>query len=427
MIDPTIPTASYDDLDNGCREVGDLDVAGDLHHLLNRTEEFISRYVALPSSAALSACTLWAAHTWAIDAFQSTPRLLIKSAEKQSGKTRLQEVLELVVARPRAAANVTTPALFRMIGDDDPPTILLDEIDTIFGKNAPEGSEDLRGLINAGHRRGRPVIRCQGPTHEPREFASFAPMVLGGIGSAPDTVEDRSVIIVMRRRAPDEVVASFRQRTAEAEAEPIKTGFVNISKAMTTALDEFYPELPDWLTDRPADVYEPLIAVADVAGGDWPDRARRAAQVLLAERDAGDDSIGVRLLGDIRIVFADDVHVMTDELLDRLRRLEESPWSDWDISPRWLANYLKPYNVTSKNIRDGGRQAKGYVRGAFDDAWSRYLPGVPSQASQAYDQGERSTDAVPGTDVAVPESHPQGSDQGWDGGTDGTQVREGGR
>jgi hypothetical protein len=295
---------------------------------------------------------LWVAQAHAIAAFDSTPRLALLSAEKQSGKTRAQEVAELIVPRPLAVVNISVPALFRSIpADGAPPTIIMDEVDTIFGPKAPDGSEDLRGLLNAGHRRGRPVLRCVGPNHNVVPFPSFAPVMLAGIGTLPDTIADRSIIIRMRRRAPDEPVESFRQRTAEEEAIPIREWFVELTEWMVTTLDGFYPDLPSWLTDRPADVWEPLIGLADLAEGDWPARAREAARVLLGQQD-GNESLGVRLLGDIREVFGEQDRLSTAAIIAGLVAVEDAPWGDWleGKSPtaqgRWLAMKLKPYGLS---------------------------------------------------------------------------------
>lgn len=411
---------------------------GDLGAVLDEVDWMLARYVAFPTEQARWSVALWIAHTWGIDAFQSTPRLHFRSPEKQSGKTRAQEVAELLVHRPIAAANVTTAALFRSITDEHPPTLLLDEVDTIFGPKAPDGSEDLRGLLNAGHRRGKPILRCHGPNHDVKAFPSFTPVCLAGIGSLPDTIEDRSVTIEMRRRAPHEHVEPFRQRIADEEAEPIRNALEASSESLTKELTDFYPVLPPWLTDRPSDVWEPLIAVADIAGGHWPHRARKAAEVLLAERAQGDLTIGVRLLNEIRVVYGDEVEIHTSELLARLHALEESPWKEWDITARWLAGKLGNYGIKSKNIRIGVVQAKGYARSDFLDAWARYpfeeatlCPSgtgsdkseVPSQASQASYQGKCERPSVPGTAVSVPRPKGTPSDQGGDGGTYGTAPR----
>src|SRR5215207_5347847 len=189
--------------------------------MLNRTEQFIGRFVAFQSDAQRVAVTLWVAHTHAAEAAYCTPRLAILSAEKQSGKTRLLEVLELLVAKPKQVAKISEAALFRSI-DKEPVTILFDEIDAIFGPKASKDHEDLRALLNMGYRRGATVPRCVGPKNDVHDFSTFAPVALAGLGSLPDTVEDRSVIVRLRRRAPHEQVVKLRQRVIEPEAAELR-------------------------------------------------------------------------------------------------------------------------------------------------------------------------------------------------------------
>jgi hypothetical protein len=393
-----------------------------LGEVLDDCRAAFGEYVVFPTPAALDAVVLWVAHTHVTDGFESTPRLHIASPEKQCGKTRTLEVAEMLVRSPLPAVNATVAALFRSIGDGQPPTVILDEVDTIFGPKAPDGSEDLRGLINAGHRRGKPMLRCVGPSHEVRAFATFAPMILAGIGAVPDTIEDRSITIKMRRRAPGESVRAFRHRDGEDELYPIRDRLAELAGAILVELDGWYPELPGGLVDRRADVWEPIIAVAALAGSAWVERARLAAITLHSSSDDQSGSLNVRLLADIKVMLAATTVVTTEDLLAGLHRLEESPWGEWDLTPRKLAARLTPFGIRSKNVRVGEKQAKGYEREQFADAWSRYLSVPASQPSQTSDQEECRIGSVPGTDLSVPASQPRASDQGRDGRTDGTDT-----
>jgi hypothetical protein len=178
--------------------------------LLDDVHAFLTRFVAFPSPGAADAVVLWAAHAHALDAFDSTPRLALLSPEPGSGKSRTEEVLELLVCNPLHALNASTAAVFRSI-EAGRPTLLFDEVDAIFGRHGKDdGAEDLRGLLNAGHRRGASIPRCVGKTQAVVRFPVFAAVALAGLGDLPDTVMSRSVIVRMRRRAPHERVASFR-------------------------------------------------------------------------------------------------------------------------------------------------------------------------------------------------------------------------
>ena len=247
----------------------------DLALLLNELAHCIRRYVVVRVEQA-DTIALWIAHTHVVDAAETTPYLSIRSAEKRSGKSRLLEVLGLLVARPLMTANISDAALFRAITAQR-PTLLFDEVDAIFGRNARD-REDLRGLLNAGYRRGMRVYRMGGQQKTTlEEFEAFSPKALAGIGELPATVADRSVAILLKRKAPDEPVARFRRREVERATEPLLDRIHAWADANLDLLREARPEIPDALDDRAADGWEPLLAIADLAGGIWPERARWAA------------------------------------------------------------------------------------------------------------------------------------------------------
>jgi hypothetical protein len=382
--------------------------------LLDDVAGYLSRFVAFASPAQRDAAALWTAHTHGIDAFETTPRLAITSPEKQSGKTRLLEVLETLVAAPLATMNISVAALFRAV-DQHRPTLLFDEADAVFGPRATGDHEDLRALLNSGHRRGASVFRCVGKKHdELGKFAVFCAVALAGIGDLPDTIRDRSIVVRLRRRAPDEHVDEFRPRRVQAQAEDLRERLAVWAQAMEPAVRESDPSMPEGITDRAADVWQSLLTIADLAGADWPDRARRAAVELNRARIDGDGSLGTRLLGDVRTVFGErgaDV-LLTAELLESLHAIIEAPWGDIRGRPlddRGLARRLRPFGVHPHNVRPkAGLQGKGYARADFADTWKRYLrlvtvPVVPGAAS------------VPGNRL---------SDRERDAGTPGTDTRE---
>ena len=135
--------------------------------------------------------------------------------------------------------------------------------------------------------------------------------------------------------------------------------------------------MPDGVTDRDADVWEALLAVADVAGGDWPQRARAAAVALVTQSKESSPTLGVRLLMDIRGAFGDADKMATDAILKKLHAIDEAPWGDMrgkPITDRGLARLLNGYAIKPKLVRTGGDVARGYAREDFHDAWKRYLP-----------------------------------------------------
>jgi hypothetical protein len=363
--------------------------AGDLAGLLADVVILIGRYVAFPVPEACTAVTLWAAHCHVVNAFESTPRLVLISPEKQSGKTRTLEVLELVTPNPRHGVNLTAAALFRAVAVEQ-PTLLFDEADTFFGSKAME-HEELRGLVNAGHRKGAMAYRCVGDPKnmEVRAFPAYCAVALAAIGDLPDTIIDRAVVIKMRRRAPNEQVQPFRQRVASKEGAPLRDRLAAWAGQAADILADAWPAIPEGLADRAADVWEPLLAIADLAGGDWPIRAREAALKLNDDRMSADISLGLRLLSDLRqliVVELNTDRLFTDTILEHLNRLDESPWGNLRGKPldaRGLARRLKRYDVTPKQIRIDDKTSKGYTLENDDgtpglaDAFARYLPPLP--------------------------------------------------
>jgi hypothetical protein len=314
-----------------------------------------------------------------MEAWESTPRLAFLSPEPGSGKTRALEVTELLVPRPVEAVNVTPAYLFRKVASEEGrPTILFDEIDTVFGPKAKD-NEEIRGLLNAGHRRGAVAGRCvvRGKLVETEEIPAYCAVALAGLGALPDTILTRAIVIKMRRRAPDETVEPFRRRVHAPEGENLREKLTAWAEHAAPALAEAWPAMPDGIVDRDADVWEAMLAVADSAGGSWPERARVTAVTLVTQSKAGTPSLGIKLLQDIFTIIGDQDQIATERLLEELHKIEESPWGDMrgkPLDPRGLAKRLKEYDIKPATIRLAVTTAKGYRRSDFLDAWSRYLP-----------------------------------------------------
>lgn len=343
----------------------------------------IRRYVVLGTPAA-HGVALWAVTDHAFEQFFIFPRLFIKAPEKGCGKTTLLDVIGRLVSRPLVASNISAAALFRTIEAFN-PTMLLDEADSFLRHN-----EDLRGVVDAGHQRQGAVIRTSGEDHEPRRFRVFAPIVMAGIGDLPGTIEDRSIKIQMRRRRPDERVASLRLDRA-TKFDELARRAARWAKDHAEELAAADPVMPASIYNRAADNWRPLLAMADLAGGDWPDRAREAAVELSV---AGDDaeSAKVLLLGDIRELFdkyPPQKVLFTREILTALHADETRPWSEWKngkaMTHHQLAGQLKPFNIKPRTVRRGAENDKGYKLEWFDDAFARYLPPRSVTRSQLSD------------------------------------------
>src|SRR5262245_5404862 len=363
--------------------------------ILQAVDSFVGRFIAYPSDHAQTAHVLWIAHSHMMDRWDSTPRLCFLSPEPASGKSRALEISELLVPRPVLAVNVSPAYLFRKVAAEEGlPTILFDEVDTVFGPKAKE-NEEIRGLLNAGHRRDAVAGRCvvQGKTVVTEEIPAYAAVALAGLGWLPDTIMSRAVIIRMRRRAAEEQVEAFRRRIHLPEGKLLREQIESWASVQPEEIEWHQLELPLEVQDRAADVWEPLLADADLAGGEWPQRARVAAVALVADAKDGEASLGIRLLGDIRSVFGQSDRMTTKALIAALIEIEDAPWGDLrgkTLDSRGLAKFLGQYGIKSKNIRQAGHVVvKGYVRADLLDAWTRYLLPLPAKCA---------TRATPATD-----------------------------
>jgi hypothetical protein len=355
--------------------------------VLDELVGFVRRFVSMTESEA-AAVALWIFHTHAIGAAQATPYIAITSAEKESGKTLLLEVLNLLVANPWLTGRATAAVLPRKI-DVDRPTLLLDESDTAF-RGDRDYAEALRGVLNTGYRRSGKTTVCIGQGVEIgfKDFSTFCPKAIAGIGKLPDTVQSRSIPIRLKRKAPGETVERFRERDVTGEARPFRAALELAGLSLVSELAPARPELPEELGDRAQDVWEPLLAIADVAGEPWAKQAREAAVELSAGTAPEDDSAGVRLLADIKAILVSEERMGTAVLLEALHDIEDAPWGDWYGKPmtaRALAKLVRPYAIAPHS--DG--KARGYSKKQFEDAWTRYLPPATVNPSESQLQSEK--------------------------------------
>jgi Protein of unknown function (DUF3631) len=350
-----------------------------LADLLDGVHAYLTQFIAYPSSHAAIAHALWIAHCHAMNAWESTPRLAVLSPEPGSGKTRVLEMTENLVPRPVEAVNVTPAYLFRKVADEDGrPTILFDEIDTVFGPKA-KNNEEIRGLLNAGHRQGAVAGRCvvKGKEIHTEEIPAYCAVALAGLDDLPDTIRTRSIIIRMRRRAPGETVEPYRRRLHAHKGHHLRAQLADVIGNAEAQLQLAIPDMPAGVVDRDADVWEPLLAIADMAGDYWPEIARVAAVTLVTDAKAVTPSLGVKLLSDLRTLFGTHDQMRTEELLEKLCDLDESPWGEMRGKPldaRGLARRLSKYDVRPRTIRTPAGTAKGYTRKSLHDAWQRFLP-----------------------------------------------------
>lgn len=366
--------------------------------LLNTLVATLRRYVAMPREA-VHAVALWIVHTYGADLADFTPYVLAMSPVRECGKTTLIDVCEPLVFRPRRSDGMTAAALYRVI-DRVRPTIFLDELDA---RLAGEGGENLRGVLNSGFKpEGRTTI-CVGDQHDAKDFRTYCPKLLAGIGRPWDTVLSRSIPVRLARATPRERTRLLKVRgaTIRDELAPLRAQCARwIADAREEVNARRLPPVPANLSARQADIWRPLFAIADEAGGRWPVRARAAAEAIhgMAE-DEGD--LGLLMLADLRVLFADlgASKLSSIAIVTALLEREDRPWSEMPggraLTQAKLAKLLRPFDLRPGNVRMAERVVKGYELGDLLPVFSRYLTADASDRTQGEVSPEKA--ATPAT------------------------------
>lgn len=340
--------------------------------LLTELSETVRRFIVCQQETA-DAVALWATMTWFIDVVQVAPLAVITAPEKRCGKSQLLFLLGKLSQRPLVASNISPAAVFRVI-DAWRPTLLVDEADAFMRDN-----EELRGLLNCGHTRDSAyTVRIVGEAMTPTRFNVWGAKAIAGIGHLADTLMDRAVTLELRRKLEHEKVE--RLRHAEPDLfETLAAKMARFAEDHRETVRLARPVIPPSLNDRAQDNWEPLLAIAEVAGGEWPATARRAA-MKLSGADSLTESVGSEMLADIQEVFEHKrvSKISTADLIAALCEDEEKGWATYNrgrpLSPRQLARKLDGYGIKSKTIRVGSYDTpKGFERTQFEDAFVRYL------------------------------------------------------
>lgn len=389
-------TITFEDIIPAYEPVDGDDLADRLAHLFRR-------FAVLPDHGAI-ALTLWTLFTYCLDLFHIAPRLDLASPEKRCGKTTVLSLLRQVTFRAVLASGISPAAISRVIAAHK-PTLLIDEMDTFI-----EANEELRGILNSGHTRNAAwIIRCEGETHEAKRFSTWGAYAFAHIGNIPDTLEDRSIRLPMRRKLPGEKVSSLRQTgpaavTLQAELGNLVRQIARWIEDHTAKIALANPSPIAGLGDRAMDNWMPLLSIAEVLEGTWPEQARKAARALSGHSSVDNESIKIELLGDIQAVYKESGRdrLASADLCNLLVLLEERPWGTWrhgkPMTPVQLSRLLKPFGVTSKTIRiEGQGTAKGYHLEDFTDAFERYISS-PTQENPLSKRNSVTTRAQSGDD-----------------------------
>lgn len=397
--------------------------------LLSEIEGVIKRHVVL-SEAAATTLAVWVLHTYVYELRDTVAYVAIESPEKRCGKTTLLSVLAAMANKPLIASNVTVGALFRAIHTCR-PTLFIDEADTFLA-----GSGTMRGIINSGNTwRTAYVLRLSkskskplagqlsrnhegaettgdgrvnggwttvenGHDHSPsltvgarlktdtglQKYSCWCPKVIAMIGSVPDTIADRSIVVPMARK----LVTETRAPLSELDASHIK------AKCARFALDERERIAGsgkirgDGLNDRAADTFDPLYVIARLAGKDWEEKLHAAARAIAPQSGS---TIGPDLLLDIHTIFVRlrEKKIFSRDLIEILRDpdldMKSAALKDSAIDESRISEILRPYGIRPATVRIGKKVGRGYIHDDFNDALARYVP--PGHVQARLDEMER--------------------------------------
>ena len=353
------------------REISLGDYAPNAAELLNRLSTRLKRHMVITEAQA-DVIAMWILHTYVYQRFEHTPRLAIISPQKRCGKSTLLELLELLCCNPLHTDSTSEAALYRTVDSQEAVTLLVDEMDSFMSTQSGVGN-----VLNSGFKFSGTTMRCMkvNDDHTPKRFRTFCPVAFASIGDQSDTLMDRSVVIRLRRKTDAETVERIRpyREAIKQVGEAIAAWATNVD--LSQHLD---PPIPGVFGDRQADISVGMLALADAAGGEWPERARTALADLF--KSAEEESDAAKLLADIRSIFGEEgaTKLSSGAICAALGKLEHRPWAEFRggtvISKPQLAHLLAPFDISPINMRVGQDVVKGYEREAFADVWLRYLP-----------------------------------------------------
>jgi hypothetical protein len=346
--------------------------------VLTRVVEAVQRHMAIRDPDAYLVA-LWCAHTHVFKAFTHTPRLAITGPAPECGKSVLLcGLVRHLVSKPFEADNISPAPFFRLAAAKQ-PTFLIDEVDAWLKEDSA-----LPGALNNGWERHGQVVRCEGDGFEVRAFPTHSPVALAGIGLGKKLTAatlTRCLTIELERALPGEVEQPFDQRRHDEPLRVLCRQLARWTGDSEREIGQCDPQMPQGVLNRRADKWRSLFALAEVAGGLWPEWIKCA---LLSEEDGNTYTREIQLLGDIRVVLAQGDYqpgIFTEELIAALCEAEDSVWADYNfraqdkrIKPRQLSNLLAGFKCKPDTIRRDTGRRKGYYTDKLQTAIQRYLP-----------------------------------------------------
>lgn len=237
-------------------------------NLLSEIQEYIERYVVFPNKGQSLILAAFTIHSWRIEAARTSPILYVHSSTPRAGKTTLLEVMETIVRNPLRCLNVTAPSLFTAMEDLGRPTLLFDEVDTVFSSRN-SSQQALRGVINGSYKRGNTVLRTY--ARKAVKFDIFGCQILAGINTGstmPETIADRAISITLRRKDEGQGSEPFYSSALEVEhaSETILDGIEDFLEVYGDEISAYRMHAVDGFGDRQVEIAHPLLSVVHVFG-----------------------------------------------------------------------------------------------------------------------------------------------------------------
>lgn len=346
------------------REVGeDVYTSKPPHEVLNDMRTFHKRFVYHENESIHDLMVLWSVHTYALDSFVRTPRIYVHAPEKNCGKSTQGDLLEFYSCNPENMIGITAAVLFRLI-EQRRPTLIIDEVDTVFTSRRV-GTDDIKAVLNAGYARDKFVWRCNAKTNEPEQFAAYAAVALVGIDNRaiPDTIISRSIPVNMTRASVR--LESFDPYMHEDYRKYLEEELPKIA-SLIPSRDR--PTLPSHLKNRDAEVWGPLFTVANTVGGDWPERCLRASQALHWETTVSESTKVLSLSRDFFSEFPLEKGVPAQMLTDYINRAGTAEF----ITPKQLNTFMSTYGVSPSKTNG----VSTYHKHDLAKAWDQWLEPV---------------------------------------------------
>ncbi|HEY6249119.1 MAG TPA: DUF3631 domain-containing protein [Candidatus Angelobacter sp.] len=342
----------------------------------------------------LTVLTLWVAHTWSFQHSPTAVYLNICSPQPQSGKSLCLNLLRQLARNPSFVTSSSPGSLMKYLLTDNnrltqnqdgngdsgfDTTLFLDNCHHLFG---PTERQPIIALLNSGSDAGLSYLSA------PDEYSFFGPKAFAGNAPLPPSLAQRCIPITLRRKKFSDARTRFRPDKDHRDAVDLVHDLVawidRNGAAIQKAAQTSPPRIPPGHTPREQACAEPLLHLADLIGGSWPEKARTALSNIFK---LAESTQAVGLLSDIRALFyvkEDPEYLSTKDMLAGLTVIEYRPWVKWTGgSGQKIATLLRPLGITSRSLQCGSEKAfRGYLFRDFEDAWERYTAPLPPKGTR---------------------------------------------